>query len=86
MYLLQWHVVGLHSRSANMKLRIYLSLVVAVALWFAFCLGYRSGYKHASKQVVLFERDAADTPAQGSAKAGYEPYFTQANPIPTDLK
>jgi len=69
-----------------MQLRIYLSFVVAVALWAAFSLGYRSGYKHASKQVVVFERDAADTPAQGSAKVGYEPYFTKANPIPAKIK
>jgi hypothetical protein len=52
----------------------------------AFGLGYRSGYTQASKGAVIFERDTADTPGQGSAKAGYDPYFSKANPIPTEVK
>ena len=69
-----------------MKSRICFSIVVAVALCAAFGLGYRSGYTHASKRTVIFERDTADTPGQGSAKAGYDPYFSKANPIPTEVK
>ena len=70
----------------QMRLRISVSIVVAVALCAAFGLGYRSGYTQASKRTVIFERDTADTPGQGSAKAGYDPYFSKANPIPTEVK
>ena len=70
----------------NMKSRIALSIIVAVALCAAFSLGYRSGYTHASKRAVIFERDTADTPGQGSAKAVYEPCSAKANPIPTEVR
>jgi hypothetical protein len=69
-----------------MKSRIYLSIGVAVACFAAFSLWYRSGYMQASKRAVIFERDASDTQAQASGKAGYEPYSTEANPIPTEIK
>ena len=69
-----------------MKTRICQGIVMAVALWAAFGLGYRSGYKHANQRAVIFGRDTADTRAQGSAKPGYEPYFTKANPIPAEVK
>jgi hypothetical protein len=65
-----------------MKLRICLSIVMAFALGAAFSLGYRVGYNRASKRVVIFERDTADTRASGTAQAGYEPYFNKANPPP----
>ena len=65
-----------------MKLRVCLSIVMAFALWAAFGLGYRTGYNQASKRVVIFERDSADTLASGTAQAGYEPYFNKANPLP----
>ena len=70
----------------NMKSRIALSIIVAVALCIAFSLGYRSGYTHASKHAVIFERDTADTPGQGSTKAGYEPYSAKANPVPMEVR
>ena len=65
-----------------MKLRICLSIVMAFVLWAAFSLGYRSGYNQASKRAVILERDTADTRASSTAKAGYEPYFNKANPLP----
>ena len=65
-----------------MKSRICLCIVMAFALWAAFGLGYRTGYNQASKRVVIFERDTADTRASGTAKAGYEPYFNKANRLP----
>jgi hypothetical protein len=69
-----------------MESRIYLSIVVTVVCFAAFSLWHRSGYMQASKRAVIFERDAADTQAQDSGKAGYEPYFTKANPIPNETK
>jgi hypothetical protein len=65
-----------------MKSRIYLSMAVLVALAVGFGLGYRSGYTHASKPRVIFERDTADGRTQGSAKVVYEPYFSQNNRVP----
>jgi hypothetical protein len=59
----------------------YLIVVVALALLAAFGLGYRSGYTMASKRTVILARDSADGRPLGSAKQGYEPYFTRGNPI-----
>jgi hypothetical protein len=65
-----------------MKSRICLSIVMALALWAAFGLGYRTGYNRASKRAVILERDTGDTRVSSSAKAGYEPYINKANPLP----
>ena len=54
---------------------------MAFALWAAFSLGYRSGYRQASKRAVKVERDTADTRVT-TAKVRYEPYFNKANPLP----
>ncbi len=51
----------------------------------AYGFGYHRGYKDRGP-IIHFGRDIADTPAQGAAKRGYEPYFTKANPIPTEVK
>ncbi len=69
-----------------MKAKVYLSVAAALALLAAFGLGYRSGYATATKRTVIFARDTADGPPMGSAKQGYEPYFTRANPIPGAVK
>jgi hypothetical protein len=67
-----------------MKPRIYLSIAVMAALVGAFMLGYRVGYVRAGKPTVIFARDAADSRPSGTAKQGYEPYFTRGNPIGGD--
>ena len=69
-----------------MKSLICLSIIIALVSWVAFSPGYRSGYARASKGAVVFERDTADTPGQGSTKTGYEPYFTRANLISGESK
>ncbi len=58
---------------------------MALALVVGFGLGYHCGYIHASKPTVIIGRDIADGPVQGSAKAGYEPYFNRDNPIPAQV-
>ena len=69
-----------------MKSRIVLSIAVVVTLAGAFSLGYRLGYSRASKPTVILDRDVADSRPSGSAKQGYEPYFTRGNPVAGDLK
>ncbi len=75
-------MVGIERRLADMKSRIYLTIVVAAGLVVAFGLGHRAGYLPGCKRAVTFGRDTADRLAQGSGIAGYEAYFTRDNPIP----
>ena len=75
-----------HANRMNAKRsKITLSVAVVTMILSAYGFGYHKGYI-ARGPVVHFGRDTADAPAQGSAKAGYEPYFTKANPIPTEVK
>ena len=62
-----------------------MGVVVVSLIVSAYGFGYHRGYM-ARGPVVHFERDTGDTPAQGSANIRYEPYFTSANPIPTEVK
>ena len=64
-----------------MRIKVFLSMVIALALLAVFGLGYRSGDATASKHTVIFARDSADAPPLGSLKQGYKPYFTRGNPI-----
>jgi hypothetical protein len=65
----------------------WLLLLMATAL--ALIFSYWSPLQGARPTRVVIGRDVGDannTARQGSAKAGYEPYFTKANPIPTEIK
>lgn len=55
--------------------KICLSFIVLILLWTAYTFGYHSGYAAASK--TRFRVDG---------KLTYDPYFTEANPIPAKVK
>ncbi|HWQ93669.1 MAG TPA: hypothetical protein VN673_18550 [Clostridia bacterium] len=69
-----------------MKKKMTLTLVAVLLLLFTFGLGYWSGFSHARKGApVVVATDTSDS-QQSSGEAGYEPYFTQQNPIPDRAK
>jgi hypothetical protein len=73
------------NRMKATKSKIIMGVGVVALIFSAYRFGYHRGYM-AQGPIVHFERDTADAPAQGSAKTGHEPYFTKANPIPTEVK
>ena len=69
-----------------MRKRIAYTLALVLLLLLAFGIGYRSGFSRGSSDNRIFvERDASDL-QNGSAQAGYEPYFNKQNTIPDKLR
>ena len=60
-------------------------IAIVALMLSAYGFGYYRGY-WARGPIVYFGRDTGDSLAQHSTKAGYDPYFTKANPIPTQPK
>ncbi|HSU53040.1 MAG TPA: hypothetical protein VLT36_03155 [Candidatus Dormibacteraeota bacterium] len=67
------------------QFRITVTLAAAALILAAYGFGYHRGYS-ARGPGAHFGRDTADTLVQGAAQATYEPYFSKANPIPSQVR